>query len=93
VVFVKRQPSVETPAQLRVAQRGGEWENDVMTPEHAETIQREMWRRLSLEDRFRIVAAMIEDGFNLVAVSIRAEHPEYGPEEVRTALRKRIYDD
>jgi hypothetical protein len=64
-----------------------------MTPEQAEAVQLERWRRLSLEDRFRIVAAMIEDGFNLVAASIRAEHPEYGPEEVRTALRKRIYDD
>jgi hypothetical protein len=52
-----------------------------------------MWRRLSLEDRFRIVAAMIEDGFTLVAESIRAEHPEYSAEEVRTAQRKRIYDD
>ena len=66
---------------------------DAMTPEEAETVQLERWRRLSLEDRFRIVAAMVENGFNLVATSIRAEHPEYGPEEVRTALRKRIYDD
>ena len=64
-----------------------------MTPEEAETVQLERWRRLSLEDRFRIVAAMIEDGFNLVATSIRTEHPEYSLEEVRAALRKRIYDD
>ena len=64
-----------------------------MTPENADTVQLEMWQRLSLEDRLRFVAAMIEDGFKLVAASIRAEHPEYGPEEVRTALRKRIYDD
>jgi hypothetical protein len=64
-----------------------------MTPENAEIVQLELWRKLSLEDRFRMVAAMIEDGFNLVAASIRAEHPEYGPEEVRSALRKRIYDD
>jgi len=64
-----------------------------MTPENAETVQLEMWRRLSLAERFRIVAVMIEDGFKLVAASIRAEHPEYGPEEVRTALKKRIYDD
>jgi hypothetical protein len=64
-----------------------------MTPENAEAVQFEMWRRLSLEARFRFVAAMIDDGFNLVAASIRAEHPEYGPEEVRSALRKRIYDD
>ena len=64
-----------------------------MTPDEAETVQLAMWRRLSLDDRFRIVAAMIEDGFNLVAAFIRAEHPEYSPEEVRTALRKRIYDD
>lgn len=64
-----------------------------MTPENAEAVQFEMWRRLSLEARFRLVAAMIDDGFNLVAASIRAEHPEYGPEEVRSALRKRIYDD
>ena len=39
-----------------------------------------MWRRLSLEERFRIVAAMIEDGFALLAASIRAAHPEYTPE-------------
>jgi len=64
-----------------------------MTPENAEIVQLELWRKLPLEDRFRMVAAMIEDGFNLVAASIRAEHPEYGPEEVRSALRKRIYDD
>jgi hypothetical protein len=63
-----------------------------MTPENAEAVQFEMWRRLSLEARLRFVAAMIDDGFNLVAASIRAEHPEYGPEEVRSALRKRIYD-
>ncbi len=64
-----------------------------MTPENAELVQLELWRKLSLENRFRMVAAMIEDGFNLVAASIRAEHPEYDPEELRTALRKRIYDD
>ena len=64
-----------------------------MTPEDAETVQLEMWRRLSLGERFQIVAAMIEDGFGLVAASIRAEYPEYSPEEVRTALRKRIYND
>ena len=64
-----------------------------MTPEKAEALQVEMWRRLSLEERFRLVAGMIEDGFNLVAASIRAAHPEYTPAEVRAALRKRIYYD
>ena len=64
-----------------------------MTPEEAEAVQLGMWRRLSLEERFPIVAAMIEDGFNLVAASIRAEHPEYNPEEVRAALCQRIYGD
>lgn len=64
-----------------------------MTPEEASEQQITMWRRLSLEERFRIVAGMIEDGFALVAASIRAEHPEYTPEEFRAALRKRIYDD
>jgi hypothetical protein len=63
-----------------------------MTPEEAEAIQVEMWRRISLEERFRIVAAMIEDGFALVAASIRAAHPEYTPDEFRAPLRKRIYD-
>jgi hypothetical protein len=52
-----------------------------------------MWRRLSLEERFRIVAGMIEDGFALVAASIRSEHPDYTPEEFRVALAKRIYGD
>jgi len=64
-----------------------------VTPEQAEAIQVERWRRLSLEERFRIVAAMIEDGFALVAASIRTAHLEYTPEEFRAALRKRIYDD
>ena len=64
-----------------------------MIPEQAEALQVEMWRRLSLEERFRMVAAMIEDGFALVAASIRTVHPEYTPEEFRAALRKRIYDD
>ena len=64
-----------------------------MTPEQAEALQVEMWRRLSLEERFRIVAAMIEDGFALVAASIRAAHPDYTPEEFRLALAKRIYGD
>ncbi len=64
-----------------------------MTPEQAEALQVQMWRRLSLEERFRIVVAMIEDGFALVAASIRAAHPEYTPEEFRAAMRKRIYDD
>ena len=64
-----------------------------VTPEQAEALQVEIWQRLSLEERFRIVAAMIEDGFALVAASIRAAHPEYTPEEFRAALRKRIYDD
>ncbi len=63
-----------------------------MTPEQAEALQIEMWRRLLLEERFRMVLAMIEDGFALVAASIRAAHPEYTPEEFRAALRKRIYD-
>ena len=64
-----------------------------MTPEEASEQHIAMWRRLSLEERFRIVAGMIEDGFVLVAASIRAAHPEYTPEEFRAALRKRIYDD
>jgi hypothetical protein len=64
-----------------------------VTPEQAEAIQVEMWRRLSLEERFRIVAGMIEDGFALVAASIRSEHPDYTPEEFRVALAKRIYGD
>jgi hypothetical protein len=64
-----------------------------MTPEQAEALQVEMWRRLPLEERFRIVATMIEDGFALVAASIRAAHPEYTPEEFRVALAKRIYGD
>ena len=64
-----------------------------MTPEQAEALQVEIWQRLSLEERFRIVAAMIEDGFALVAASIRAEHPEYTPEKFRVALAKRIYGD
>ena len=64
-----------------------------MTPEQADALQVEMWRRLPLEERLRIVFAMIEDGFALVAASIRAAHPEHTPEEFRAALRKRIYDD
>lgn len=64
-----------------------------MTPEQAEKLQIEVWRGLSLEERFRIVCGMIEDGFALVSASIRAAHPEYTPEEFRAALRKRIYDD
>ncbi len=64
-----------------------------MTPEQAEALQIERWRQLSLEERFRIIAAMIEDGFALVATSIRAAHPEYAPEEFRVALAKRIYGD
>ncbi len=64
-----------------------------MTPEEASAYQLEMWRRLSLEERFRIVAGMIEDGFALVVASIRAAHPEYTPEEFRVALAKRIYRD
>ncbi len=63
-----------------------------MTPEDAEAFQLEMWRWLSVEERFRFVTAMIEDGFNLVAASIRAEHPEFSAEEFRCVLRKRIYD-
>ena len=64
-----------------------------MTPEQANELQAGMWRKLPLEERFRIVAAMIEDGFALVAASIRAAHPEYTPEEFRTALRRRIYNE
>ena len=64
-----------------------------MTPEQAEALQVEIWRRLSLEERFRIVAGMIKDGFALVAASIRAAHPQYTPEEFRVALAKRIYGD
>ncbi len=62
-------------------------------PEQADAIQTEMWRRLPPEERLRIVFAMIEDGFALVAASIRAAHPEYTPEEFRVALAKRIYGD
>jgi hypothetical protein len=59
----------------------------------AEVLQVEVWQRLPLEERWRIVFAMIEDGFALVAASIRATHPEYTPEEFRAALRKRFYRD
>lgn len=64
-----------------------------MTPDEASAQQVERWRRLSLEERLRIIFAMIEDGFALVAASLRATHPKYTPEEFRAALRKRIYDD
>ncbi len=64
-----------------------------MTPEQAEALQVERWRQLSLEERMRMVFAMIEDGFALVAASIRAAHPEYTPGEFQAALRKRIYHD
>ena len=64
-----------------------------MTPEQADALQVERWRRLPPEERLRMVFAMIEDGFALVAASIRAAHPEYTPEQFRAALRKRIYDD
>ena len=67
--------------------------NHSMTPEEASAPQVEMWQRLPLEERLRMVFAMIEDGFALVAASIRAEHPEYTPEEFRAALRKRIYGE
>lgn len=46
-----------------------------MIPEQAEVLPVERWRRLSLEERFRIVAAMIEDGFALVAASIGRRIP------------------
>jgi hypothetical protein len=62
-----------------------------MTPEQADALQLQMWHRLPPEERLRIVSAMIEDGFALVAVSIRAAHPEYTPEEFRATLAKRIY--
>ncbi len=64
-----------------------------MTPDEASAQQAERWRRLSLEERLRIIFAMIEDGFALVAASVRAAHPQCTPEEFRAALRKRIYDD
>ncbi len=64
-----------------------------MTPEQAEALQVESWRRLPPEQRMRMVFAMIEDGFALVAASIRATHPEYTPEEFRIALAKQIYGD
>jgi len=67
--------------------------NHSMTPEEASAPQVEMWRRLPLEERLRIVFAMIGDGFALVVASIRAAHPEYTPEEFRAALRKRIYGE
>jgi hypothetical protein len=64
-----------------------------MTPEQAQALQVERWQQLLPEERLRMVFAMIEDGFALVATSIRAAHPEYTPEEFRAALRKRIYND
>ncbi len=64
-----------------------------MTPDEASAQQVERWRRLSLEERLRIIFAMIEDGFALVAASLRAAQPTCTPEEFRALLRKRIYDD
>jgi hypothetical protein len=64
-----------------------------LDPRAAEVLQAEMWRRLPLEERLRIVFAMIEDGFALDAAYIRAAHPEYTPEEFRVVLRKRISGD
>jgi len=64
-----------------------------VTPEQASAVQIEMWRRLSAEERLRIIFEMIEDGFAMVATSIRRAHPEYTPGELGAALRKRIYGD
>ncbi len=38
-----------------------------MTPEQARALQVERWRKLLPEERLRMVFAMIEDGFALVA--------------------------
>jgi hypothetical protein len=62
-----------------------------VTPEQTDALQVEMWRQLSPEERLRIVFAMIDDGFVLVAASIRGAHPKSTPEEFRVALRKRIH--
>ena len=64
-----------------------------MTSEQAETLQIEIRRRLSPEERMRMVFAMIEDGFALMVASIRAAHPDYMPEKFRAALRTRIYSE
>ena len=64
-----------------------------MTPEQASAMQIDMWRRLWPKERLRIIFEMIEDGFAMVATSIRQAHPEYTPEELGAALRKRIYGD
>jgi hypothetical protein len=64
-----------------------------VTPEQASAVQIEMWRRLSAEERLRMIFEMIEDGFAMVATSIRRAHPEYTPGELSAALRKRIYGD
>jgi len=61
-------------------------------PEQGSEMQIEMWRRRSPEERLRIIFGMIEDGFALVTAAIRRAHPESTPEELRAALRKRIYD-
>ncbi len=64
-----------------------------MTPEQGSAVQVEMWRRLPAEERLRIIFGMLEDGFAMVATSIRRAHPKYTPEEFGAALRKRIYGD
>lgn len=64
-----------------------------VTPEQGSAMQIEMWRRLSFEERLRIIFAMIEDGFAMVATSIRRAHPEYTADELGAALRQRIYGD
>jgi len=57
-----------------------------LDPRAAEVLQAEMWRQLQLEERPRIVFAMI-------AASIHAAHLEYSPEEFEAILRKRISGD
>jgi len=63
------------------------------TSEEAWTFYLQTIRAMRPEDRVSMSLAMTEDADRMVADGVRLRHPEYSPEDVEWAMKRRRVDD
>jgi hypothetical protein len=63
------------------------------TPPDVEALQYKIWMAKPLDERVRLGMEMLEEGFEIVRNSIKANNPSFGEREIVVAMFKRLYND
>lgn len=63
------------------------------TDASSHAVQLAVYRRLGSAGRARLAAKMAAEARDITRAGIRARHPEYGPEDLDSALSRLLYGD